>query len=134
MNSKINLFAGAAATACLLMLPLSANATDLSVSNNSKNDIELCVKGACSSKLMIEAHTIRVIPEEIFNKVCGFDENNQSCVVDVFIDNSTFRKIATLKFNAQFGVESLQGDSEYSIGGNGFNVFLYGPWVKGISN
>ncbi|GEM_PF-4974575 len=116
-------------SAGLLMVSLAASAGNLSLANNSKNDLELCFQDVCSTDFMVEAHSIKVVPEAVFNKACGY--NKKHCLARVYVDNSSFRQIATIGFDTAFGVQSITGDSsDYSIGGSGFNLFLNGSWMK----
>lgn len=105
-----------------------ASADDLKVSNDSKYDLSFSVNNVCSEEFgVVDNHSVKVISDENFKKVCAYDSNN--CVAKVYNGVScTGKQIGTVAFDTGYGVQGLY-PTGITIKGSGFNLFFEGPWI-----
>lgn len=117
-------------TSFLTILPFAAVAGDLVINNHTDFDSTSVINnGACSTILgeigISRAHTdSNVVPDKKIRFACFANKHN--CHADVYMtDNCTGEKVATVLFDVDTGIKSIQMSStKFAITGSGFTTTM----------
>lgn len=131
MKLSLSRFITALATsACILAIPLQAQAHHLAISNNTPNQLSFSVNNTCSEDFgTVSAYDIKTISEETLNRVCanyastceiiGYDEKNCSG-----------KPLGGLRYLSEHSFDVFSGGGKISVTATESSLFYNSPIAR----